>query len=166
MKARIFSIEEFSVFDGPGIRTTVFTMGCPLRCQWCHSPEGQGFENFIVRSPNGCVNCKNCVKYARHVRCGSMDRIVYTEDSIKNCAENLLRYCAVAYTPEELCRKLEKNFKILKKNGGGVTFSGGEPTANPEFLLDCLKLLEGKIHRAVQTCGACSEELFLKVLEK
>ena len=163
--ALVFSIEEFSVFDGPGIRTTVFTMGCPLRCQWCHSPEGQGFENFIVRSPNGCVNCGNCIKYAKNFPCDPMDNIVYSEDSIKNCAENLLRYCAVEYTHEALCKKLEKNFKILKKSGGGVTFSGGEPTSNPVFLLDCLEFLDGKIHRAVQTCGACSQELFLKVIE-
>ena len=164
-KALVFSIEEFSVYDGPGIRTTIFTMGCPLRCEWCHSPEGQGFENFILRSPNGCQGCGNCIKYAINPRGENDTGIVYSEDSIKNCPENLLRYCATEYTPEELYKKLEKNFKILKKSGGGITFSGGEPTANPEFLLDCLKLTQDKINRAVQTCGACSEDVFLKVLD-
>ena len=163
-QALIFSIEEFSVYDGPGIRTTVFTMGCPLRCEWCHSPEGQGFENFIMRAPNGCRNCGNCLQYALHLP-NNENRIVYTEDSIKHCPENLLRYCARTYTPQELYQKLEKNFHILKQNGGGITFSGGEPTANPDFLLDSLKLMEEKVHRAVQTCGACSPELFSKVLD-
>ena len=55
--ALIFSIEEFSTFDGPGIRTTVFLKGCPLRCQWCHNPEGQSFYNSIIRSDNGCIHC-------------------------------------------------------------------------------------------------------------
>ena len=164
-KALVFSTEEFSVYDGPGIRTTVFTMGCPLRCQWCHSPEGQGFENFILRSPNGCRNCGNCIKNAIHIQNEEAEKIIYTEDCIKNCPENLLRYCGISYTPMELLKKLEKNFKILQKSGGGVTFSGGEPTANPDFLLESLRLLEGKIHRGVQTCGACSQQIFLKVLE-
>ena len=77
--ALVFSIEEFSVYDGPGIRTTVFTMGCPLRCQWCHSPEGQGFENIILRSPNGCKNCGNCIKYAHRFTCAGTEKIIYTE---------------------------------------------------------------------------------------
>ena len=64
-RALVFSIEEFSVFDGPGIRTSVFLMGCPLRCEWCHNPEGQGRENFILRSPNGCVGCGSCIRFAR-----------------------------------------------------------------------------------------------------
>ena len=157
----VFSIEEFSVFDGPGIRTTVFLMGCPLQCAWCHSPEGQGFENFILRAPNGCVNCGSCRRHAVIEE----GRVIYTQESIEHCPNNLLRYCALRYTPKELCDKLEKNAAILSANGGGVTFSGGEPTASSAFLLDCLKLLEGKMHRAIQTCGACAPKLFSEILE-
>ena len=61
---RVFSIEEFSVFDGPGIRTSVFLLGCPLRCEWCHNPEGQSFENRILRSPIGCIECGACTAAA------------------------------------------------------------------------------------------------------
>ncbi len=160
-RALVFSIEEFSVFDGPGIRTSVFLMGCPLRCEWCHNPEGQSFSNFIVRSPNGCVSCGSCTDYAE-VRDG---KTVFTEQSIKNCPNNLLRYCGEEYTPTELCDKLSRNFAILNASGGGVTFSGGEPTASPDFLLECLALLDGKVHRAVQTSGFCSPEVFERVLE-
>ena len=156
----VFSIEEFSVFDGPGIRTTVFLMGCPLRCEWCHSPEGQVFKNFILRSPNGCKQCGNCIKYA--VKDGG--RFIFTQKSIDNCPENLLRYCAKEYTPEELYKVLEKNFDILSMSGGGITFSGGEPTASGDFLLNCLSLLENKVHRAVQTCGHCSNNMFIRAL--
>lgn len=157
----VFSIEEFSVFDGPGIRTSVFLMGCPLRCEWCHNPEGQGFSNYILRSPNGCIGCGSCVKYAEKAG-GSL---LFTEASISNCPNNLLRYCATEYTAEALCARLEKNLSILNASGGGVTFSGGEPTSSPDFLLECLTLLEGKTSRAVQTCGSCAPELFSRVLD-
>ena len=160
--ALVFSIEEFSVFDGPGIRTSVFLMGCPLRCEWCHNPEGQGFENFILRSPNGCVECGNCLKHA--MKDGK--KIVFTEQSIKNCPNALLRYCAKEYTAEELCSRLEKNLSILNASGGGVTFSGGEPTSSPQFLMECLSMLEGKTNRAVQTSGYCSPKVFDKVLKE
>ena len=159
-KALVFSIEEFSVFDGPGIRTSIFLKGCPLRCEWCHNPEGQSFENTVLRSPNGCLGCGACEKYASF----SDGKISYTEESIKRCPRNLLRYSAIEYTPEELYCILEKNFAILNSAGGGVTFSGGEPTANPEFLLACLALLRGKVHRAVQTSGFCAPSVFEKTL--
>ena len=159
-EALIFSIEEFSVFDGPGIRTTVFLKGCPLRCEWCHNPEGQSFSNSIVRSTNGCVGCGECLR-----RGETVDGIfTFTERSIANCPQNLLRYAAKKYTAEELCDKLSKNFAILNGSGGGITFSGGEPLANYEFLLECLALTKGKVNRAVQTSGYASQEVFRSVL--
>ncbi len=160
--ALVFSVEEFSVFDGPGIRTSVFLMGCPMRCEWCHNPEGQGFENFILRSPNGCIKCGNCLTHA--IKEG--EKVLFTEESIKNCPNALLRYCAKEYTAEELCAKIEKNISILNSSGGGVTFSGGEPTSSPDFLLECLSILDGKTNRAVQTCGYCAPSVFDKVLDK
>ena len=159
--ALIFSIEEFSVFDGPGIRTSVFLMGCPLRCEWCHNPEGQSFDNSIIRSPNGCTHCGNCIKYS--LKNGLS--MVFTDESIKNCPINLLRYCAKQYTAEELCALLKRNVKILNASGGGITFSGGEPTANIDFLIECLTSLEGVTHRAVQTCGYCKPKSFEKVIK-
>jgi pyruvate formate lyase activating enzyme len=161
-EALIFSIEEFSVFDGPGIRTTVFLKGCPLRCEWCHNPEGQSFENAIVRSTNGCIGCGECLRRAERV-----DGCVrFTEDGIANCPQNLLRYSAKEYTGEELTALLSKNFAILNASGGGITFSGGEPLANAEFLLECLDLTEGRVNRAVQTSGFASQEVFERVLDR
>lgn len=159
-KALVFAIEEFSVFDGPGIRTSVFIKGCPLRCEWCHNPEGQSFANEILRSPNGCIECGACEANAAFQN----GKLYFTEASINACPRGLLRYCATEYTPQLLCEKLQKNFSILNASGGGVTFSGGEPTTHPEFLLECLTLLAGKVHRAVQTCGFCTPEIFEDVL--
>ncbi len=159
MLGTVFSIEEFSVYDGPGIRTTVFLKGCPLRCSWCHNPEGQEKSPEIVRSPNGCISCGKCEKHAVNVD----GRIKYTKESILNCPKNLLRICGKEYDPETLCKKLLKNERILK-NGGGITFSGGEPFMQADFLFECLALLKGKLHTAIQTCGYCSKELFEKAL--
>jgi len=160
LKGNVFAIEEFSTFDGPGIRMTVFLKGCPLRCQWCHNPEGQSFQNVVLRSPNGCLHCGNCMKAAEIVG----GRPVLTEESIHACPNHLLRWCAQEYTPEALAEKIQKNVSILNSTGGGVTFSGGEPLAQPDFLLACLKLLKGKTDRAVQTSGYAPKSVFERVL--
>lgn len=160
MKGNVFAIEEFSTFDGPGIRTTVFLKGCPLRCQWCHNPEGQSFRNSVLRSPNGCVHCGNCIRAAEKI-----DGVtVLTQASIQSCPNGLLRWCAVEYTPEELVQKLMKNQAILNSSGGGVTFSGGEPLSQPEFLVRCLQLLSDKIDCAIQTSGYAPADVFNSVL--
>lgn len=157
----VFSIEEFSTFDGPGIRTTVFLKGCPLRCSWCHNPEGQSFEPQVVRSPNGCLGCGKCLDKGEELTGGRK----LVKESISVCPRNLVRECGIVYTPEELCKKLLKNADILTDSGGGITFSGGEPLSSHKFLLECLKLLDGKIHRAVQTSGFCDTEIFKEIAE-
>jgi len=157
----VFSIEEFSTFDGPGIRTTVFLKGCPLRCSWCHNPEGQSFEPQTVRSPNGCLNCEKCLDKGEEIT----GKRILVKESVAVCPRNLVRECGTIYTPKELCGKLLKNADILTDSGGGITFSGGEPLASHVFLLECLKLLKGKIHRAVQTSGFCDPDIFEKIAE-
>ena len=161
MTGCVFSVEEFSVYDGPGIRTSVFLKGCPLSCSWCHNPEGQQSETEIVRSPNGCTECGKCEEYAQK----NGEKLCYTEKSIENCPRGLLRYCGEEYTAQQLCEKLVKN-KCILDDGGGVTFSGGEPLFQSGFLCECLDLLDGKLHRAVQTSGFASEEIFEKVFER
>lgn len=158
----VFSIEEFSVFDGPGIRTSVFLMGCPLRCEWCHNPEGQAFSDRILRSENGCAHCGACRRFAREAN----GETVWTEASLRACPQGLLRHCATRFTSEALCRRLEQSLEMLNASGGGVTFSGGEPTAHPAFLSECLTLLEGKTDRAVQTSGYCENTVFRSILSR
>jgi pyruvate formate lyase activating enzyme len=159
MSGRYFSIEEFSVYDGPGIRTTVFLKGCPLRCSWCHNPEGQSHEIEIARSPNGCLDCGACERFAER----EGDSIRFTEQSLKSCPRSLLRYSGIDTDAESLCEKLLKNAILLKD--GGVTFSGGEPLMQSEFVFECLSLLKGKLNTAIQTSGYCSEQTFLSALE-
>lgn len=160
MQGTFFSIEEFSVYDGPGIRTTVFLKGCPLKCSWCHNPEGQNMAPEIVRSENGCVGCGNCIKNGTEVN----SKICFTQQSIKNCPKGLLRVCGEETESAELCEKLLKNRVLLEK--GGVTFSGGEPFMQSEFLFECLDILNGKLHTAIQTSGYTSPKIFEKALNK
>ena len=156
MKGTVFSVQEFSVYDGPGIRTSVFLKGCPLHCSWCHNPEGQKFQPEIVRSPNGCRGCGACERAAVQEN-GEMK---YTSESVKNCPEHLLRVCGREQTAEAVFNEVMKNKDILS----GVTFSGGEPLAQADFLLSCLKLFKGKLHTAVQTSGFAEPNDFKKIL--
>lgn len=162
MQGKVFSIEEFSTFDGPGIRTTVFLKGCPLSCVWCHNPEGQRFESEYVRLPNGCIGCGACEKMAKKTENGYL----LTEKSAGACPNGLVVVRGIDYTANDLSKKLLKNADILNSSGGGITFSGGEPTSQSEFLLECLDILHGKVHTALQTCGYVGEKTFRAILQK
>lgn len=158
-KGLVFSIEEFSTFDGPGIRTTVFLSGCPLRCSWCHNPEGQDLSPFILKNPNGCLGCNLCKKEA--LKLTGKENLI--KECIYVCPMNLLRESALEYTSDEIFEKIMKNEFFLKN--GGVTFSGGEPLYQNKFLIDCLKKFENKLSRCVQTSGFAPDEVFKEVLK-
>ena len=162
MVGRVFSIEEFSTYDGPGIRMTVFFKGCPLRCMWCHNPEGQRFEKEMAKSPNGCLGCGACMKKGEELTGAPC----LVPESAGVCPRKLVRESGIDYTPEKLVEKIQKNLAILNMSGGGVTFSGGEPLSHWQFVLECMKMLRGKTNRALQTCGFADSEAFLRVLEE
>lgn len=160
MIGRVFSIEEFSTFDGPGIRTTVFLKGCPLRCVWCHNPEGQSLENQIIRSPNGCLKCGVCLDCGEK-KTGERKLV---KESIYACPNNLIRECVTDYTVHELCSKVLKNVSLLNTSGGGITFSGGEPLLQYNFVMECLQYIGSGTNRAIQTSGMCDEDKFKYIL--
>lgn len=160
MNGIVFSIEEFSIYDGPGIRTTVFLKGCPLRCSWCHNPEGQSGKSEIVRSPNGCLHCGACEKYAAKKN----GKTVYSEESIRHCPRKLLRISGESYSADTLIERIMQN-EIILKDGGGITFSGGEPLSQHEFLSLCLRKLQNRLHTAIQTSGYCKPESFSEILD-
>lgn len=159
-KAIIFSIEEFSVYDGPGIRTTVFFKGCPLRCNWCHNPEGWEKKIQVVKNPNGCLHCGAC-----EAVCGNKDKCVLCGRCIDVCPKNLIRFSGKYYTPEELSGKIIKNIDYLNMCGGGVTFSGGECLMYADFICETAKLLDKRTNLAIETCGYCDSDKFRNVLE-
>lgn len=160
-KGLVFDIKEFAVFDGPGIRTTVFLKGCPLRCQWCHNPEGLSFHRELMISKNGCLHCGRCEKsciYGGYKNCRLCGKCVLA------CPLHLRKICGQEYTSQELVRRLRKDEEFLKKNNGGVTFSGGEAFAQPSFLKEVLLKLPD-MHKAVETSGYCSPVLFRELTD-
>ncbi|MCI9436959.1 MAG: glycyl-radical enzyme activating protein [Lachnospiraceae bacterium] len=160
MKGTIFSIEEFAVFDGEGIRVNVFFKGCPLRCRWCHNPEGLKGKKQIVHSPNGCQHCGRC----RRV-CPSPEHCIACGACILECPKRLIRFSGEEWEAHDLARRILKLSPVLKASGGGVTFSGGEVLMQPDFL--CALLEEtAQLNRAVETSGYGKEEDFVRMLER
>lgn len=157
----IFDIKEFAVFDGPGIRTTVFLKGCPLRCQWCHNPEGLSFHRELMVSKNGCLHCGKCEKsciYGGYKNCRLCGKCV------EACPLRLRKICGTEYTSGELVKRIRKDEAFLQKNNGGVTFSGGEAFAQPSFLKEVLLQLPD-VHKAVETSGYCSADWFRELTD-
>ncbi len=157
----VFDIKRFALHDGPGIRTTVFLKGCPLSCWWCHNPEGQSATPDISYLRHLCVRCGACVEAcpenARTLSDGVLRdtaRCTVCGTCVEACPSGALEKIGLRLTVEELMREIEKDTPFYDESGGGVTFSGGEPLAQPDFLRDLLDLCgERDIHRAVDTCG-------------
>lgn len=154
-KGIIFDVKEFTVQDGPGIRTTVFLKGCPLRCKWCHNPEGMDSRRQLMVTGNGCTHCGKCQVKCQHKECAGLGRC------IKACPNGLVKAVGKEVNAEELAGELRVQSDFFENSG--VTISGGEPTMQPLFLLDLLQHLEG-IHTIVETCGYVSSSVFEKVV--
>lgn len=137
MQGIIFDIKRFAVNDGPGIRTTVFFKGCPLKCYWCHNPEGIG----------RCT--MNIVKTVK------LDGIIYEQPDV----------AGKQVTVSEVMKIIRQDRIFMDESGGGVTISGGEPTLQPEFLLSLLKACQNEgIHTAVDTNGHAPETVIRKII--
>lgn len=149
-KARIFEIKRFAVHDGDGIRTTVFFKGCPLRCIWCHNPEGISFEPQIAFYEHKCIGCGSCRKDGFTVcDCLGEARVQYGRDIDLN----------------ELLPLLLEDKEFYEASGGGITLSGGECLLQASFCANLLKALKEKgIHTAVDTCGFVPREQLDKVI--
>ena len=158
MKATIFDIKEFSVRDGNGIRTTVFFKGCPLRCIWCHNPEGLSPNVELYELRDGCTSCNLCRLPCNHPDCKAFGRCLHV------CPKNLLRPVGKEYGVEELSQKLLVQKPLFDAMGGGITLSGGEPLLQADFCVSLLQELKGKLHTTIETSGYASEKDFWRVV--
>ena len=167
MTGTVFDIKEFAIYDGPGVRQTVFFKGCPLHCSWCHNPEGLCPAPELWVSTASCMNCGGCQSVCpsgkwddAHIRaadctgCGKC---------IDICPAGIRRICGQRYRPEELADRLLKRSGYYAELGGGVTFSGGEPLLQASFLMALTVLLPG-IHKAIETSGYAGSDTFAGVL--
>lgn len=164
---RIFDIQRFSVYDGPGIRTALFLKGCSLRCAWCHNPEGLTAERQMQFLKDKCIGCGTCRSVCRAqggaLPClAARERMPAVCDGCTRCAEacpaQALKIFGEEISPQEAAEKLLRDAVFYASSGGGVTFSGGEPLLQAEQVFEtCARLRAEGVHCAVETAGNVSE---------
>jgi len=163
MTGVVFNIMRFAVSDGPGIRTTVFFKGCPLRCQWCHNPESQLPRSELVLRPDRCIRCGACVDACAHgaIRRDDDGTVVTIREVCNQCGQCVEVCCSGArelvgreMTADEVLAEICRDTVFYDESGGGATFSGGEPLLQHDFLLTLLRGCRDRgIHTAVDTSG-------------
>ncbi|MBR5140042.1 MAG: glycyl-radical enzyme activating protein [Clostridia bacterium] len=173
MKATVFEIKRFAVHDGDGIRTTVFFKGCPLRCRWCHNPEGLSPLPQLAFYRHKCIGCENCfsecpmgvhkIEKGMHI----VDRTLCI--LCGKCADACVGEALILYgkemTAEELMPILLEDREFFENSGGGITLSGGECLIYADFCRELLARLKDEgIHTAIDTCGSVPRSSFDKVI--
>lgn len=172
MKGKIFDIRRFSTHDGEGIRTTVFMKGCPLRCAWCQNPEGIDSDIKPIYMANNCLKCGNCVHLSKNGGARSVNGSIEIQRNVSDDWEEMIAECPAAalrmdaryYSVDELVAELRKDM-VFFKHGGGVTFSGGEPLMQADFISLVLKRLKKEgINTTIETSLSVSDRELQKVV--
>ena len=158
----VFDIQRFSIHDGPGIRTTVFLKGCPLRCPWCHNPESQLRKPQVLFYENKCIQCGKCfevcpVEGALSTTNGErVNRELCNDCGLctDTCYAQALEVCGKEMTVEEVITEVEKDRPFYETSKGGMTVSGGEPLAQATFAVEILKAGRAAgLHTVLDTSG-------------
>lgn len=146
----VFNVQRFSIHDGPGVRTTVFMKGCPLRCAWCHNPESQARGETFVRLGHRCMRCGRCSddELADPVVSGR------GRHDVALCPTGALQAVGDTTTVADLVQAVVRDRVFFDESGGGVTFSGGEPLQQAAFVAEAMRDLRADgVHTALDTCG-------------
>ena len=171
--AVVFNIQKYSVHDGPGIRTTVFFKGCPLKCAWCHNPESHSIEHQLMLNSDKCVGCGKCENRCPHDAIKIVDGVSKLDKSkcqiCKKCSlicpKQGIEYVGQTMEVKEMVKEILKDQMFYDESGGGVTFSGGEPMMQPDVVGEVAKRCQDfGVHTAMETSGFATWESFEKVL--
>ena len=173
MKGRLLSIERMCVHDGPGIRTTIYLKGCPLRCRWCHNPESISPEPEIGFSRSKCIGCGKCAEvcptgahvFADGAHLFNRELCTACGKCVEACLPGALEYYGREMSAEEAVAAALEDRTFYATSGGGCTISGGEPLVQAPFCAEVFHLLRHEdIHCALDTSGAVPWESFETVL--
>ncbi|MBQ4526987.1 MAG: glycyl-radical enzyme activating protein [Clostridia bacterium] len=168
----VFNIQKFSLNDGPGIRTTVFLKGCPLRCIWCHNPESNEFKREMMYASSKCKNCGKCAvacSFGAHTfedgkHIFDRSKCTLCGKCQDTCFYDVLEIAGKEMSVEEVTREVMKDKAFYETSNGGVTISGGEPMSQFEFSLSLMRAFkENGLHTAMETCGYAKEEHFRQI---
>ncbi len=174
MTGHVFRIERYAVHDGPGIRTTVFLKGCPLRCWWCHSPESQSALPELMYRPERCIRCFKCVDRCPEGAVSVVEGAPVVDEALCRWCGSCADVCAAGarartgqlMSAAEVVGTVDRDTLFYDQSGGGVTFSGGEPFVQPDFLIEMLEACRRRrIHTAVDTCGMADRDRLLQAAE-
>jgi pyruvate formate lyase activating enzyme len=169
----IFDIQRTSLNDGPGIRTTVFFKGCPLKCLWCHNPESISFKPQISFNEERCVNCLSCVEAcengAQQAVRGShhMDHALCAVcgSCLPVCSHEALKMIGEVWSVGQIMAEVERDLDYYANSGGGITLSGGEPMGQLDFALAILRACKERgIHTCVDTSGFAPQRKYGAIL--
>jgi len=173
LTGRLFDIQRFSVHDGPGIRTTVFFKGCPLRCLWCHNPEGIRMGDELSFLPDKCIGCgwcfSVCENHAHQMIDGQhvldRDKCTICGRCAEKCHAAALEIVGRTATVEETLAEVLRDRPFYETSGGGMTLSGGEPLMQIDFAVALLQAAKGEgLHCAVETCGQVAWKCFERIV--